>query len=177
MLPILNDINLMAKSLNEDEVTSYVNKMTKHLLSSDNTPDIIGLGAGRMGYALRSFIMRLSHMGFNASMIGDTNVPRVKDSTLLIVNSSSGQTPSILQYTQQAAYENGNIFLTSCAPESSIAKYSECMIKIPTIESNQLMKSPYEQFSMLIYDYIVIKLMTSLDLDPEEVSKNHSILE
>lgn len=116
-------------------------------------------------------------MGFQASMIGDTNVPRVTKSSIVIVNSSSGETPSILQYTQQAIEEGGQIFLTCCNKNSSIAKYSTSLITIPSIKSKQLMKSPYEQFSMLLYDYLVIKLMDILNLDSDVVSHNHSILE
>ena len=116
-------------------------------------------------------------MGFNASMIGDTNVPRVRKDTILFVNSSSGETPSILLYSKQAVNENGKIFLTSCNAESSIANYAHSIIKIPVIKSQQLMKSPYEQFSMLLYDYIIMKLVDSLGLELDKISNNHSILE
>ena len=38
------------------------------MLSATNK-SIFGLGAGRMGYSLRAFIMRLSHLGYNAYML------------------------------------------------------------------------------------------------------------
>lgn len=167
----------MAESIDETEIDTYVNNLTSLLKNNHLKSDIIGLGAGRMGYALRAFIMRLCHMGFNASMIGDTNVPRVRKNTIILINSSSGETPSIIQYAKQAKYEKGKIFLTSCSTNSTIGLLSDFIIKLPTIQSQQLMKSPYEQFSMLLYDYVVIKLMKSLDLDPDKVSYNHSILE
>tara|TARA_B100001057_G_scaffold464170_2_gene519072 strand:- start:237 stop:740 length:504 start_codon:yes stop_codon:yes gene_type:complete len=167
----------MAEHLDETEIDIYVDNLTILLKNNDGKPDLIGLGAGRMGYALRAFIMRLCHMGFNASMIGDTNVPRAVENTVILVNSSSGETPSIIQYTQQAKSKKSKIFLTSCSSDSTIGLLSDFSINIPTIQSHQLMKSPYEQFSMLLYDYIVIKLMDSLDLDSSKVSFNHSILE
>lgn len=175
MKPILNEINLMFDSLAENEVESYLESLTEKL--SSPSINIIGLGAGRMGYSLRAFIMRLNHMGFNASMIGDTNVPRVKENSILFVNSSSGETPSILLFVEQAVKEKGEIFLTTCNKESSIGKHANCIIQIPTIESEQLMKSPYEQFSMLLYDYIIFRLVETLGLDKERISSNHSILE
>lgn len=177
MNTIIDEMNNMFMTLDESEVDSYVTKISKHINDYGKDFNFIGLGAGRMGYSLRSFIMRLSHMGFQASMIGDTNVPRVTKSSIVIVNSSSGETPSILQYTQQAIEEGGQIFLTCCNKNSSIAKYSTSLITIPSIKSKQLMKSPYEQFSMLLYDYLVIKLMDVLNLDANAVSHNHSILE
>ena len=174
---ILTDMKEMFESLIEDEVNEFIIEFNNHIQNHGKNFNIIGLGAGRMGYALRSFIMRLTHMDFNATMIGDTSVPRVNESSLIIVNSSSGETPSILQYTQQASNEGGKIFLTCCDKNSSIAKYSHHLIQVPIIDSIQLMKSPYEQFTMLLYDYIVIKLMEHLSLDDKKVSNNHSILE
>lgn len=176
MQPIIKEINHMSNLINEAQIENYVKSLSL-LISSKKDIDIIGLAAGRMGYALRAFIMRLCHMGFNAYMIGDTNVPRVNERSIILINSSSGETPSIIQYAQQAKSEKGKIFLTSCATDSTIGLLSDYSIKLPIIESKQLMKSPYEQFSMLLYDYIVIKLMSSLNLDPDKVSHNHSILE
>ena len=172
---ILDEINMMLDSLVKNDVESYIEVLTKKLSSS--SVDIIGLAAGRMGYSLRAFIMRLNHMGFNASMIGDTNVPRVKQDSILFINSSSGETPSILLFAEQAIKEKGEIFLTTCSKESSIGKLSNNIIRIPTIESVQLMKSPYEQFSMLLYDYIIYRLVETLGLDKKKISSNHSILE
>ena len=108
---ILDEIDMMHDSLVKNDVESYIELLTEKLSSSSG--DIIGLAAGRMGYALRAFIMRLNHMGFNASMIGDTNVPRVKQDSILFINSSSGETPSILLFAEQAKNEKGEMFITS----------------------------------------------------------------
>ena len=175
MKPILDEMNMMVDSLVEIEVESYIDLLTERLSSQPR--DIIGLAAGRMGYSLRAFIMRLNHLGFNASMIGDTNVPRVRQNSILFINSSSGETPSILLFAEQAKKEQGEIFLTTCNKDSSIGKHANSIIQIPIIESVQLMKSPYEQFSMLLYDYIIFRLVETLGLDEEKVSSNHSILE
>jgi 6-phospho-3-hexuloisomerase len=175
---ILDEMNSMADSLNEDHINLYIEKLTELILSANkNNLNFIGLGAGRMGYSLRAFIMRLSHMGYSASFIGDTNVPRVTSNTILFVNSSSGETPSIALYVKQAKEAQGHIFTTTCNMKSTISLNSNYIIQLPTIESDQLMKSAYEQFTMLLYDYIVSRLMLSLKLDPNFVTKNHSILE
>ena len=107
MKPILDEINRMLDSLVENDVESYIELLTDKLSSS--SADIIGLAAGRMGYSLRGFIMRLNHMGFNASMIGDTNVPRVRQNSILFINSfreinnSSVLTPNFFAYTGSIA--------------------------------------------------------------------------
>ena len=79
---IIDEMNDMFLTLDEAEVNAYVIRIRNHINDYGNDFNFIGLGAGRMGYSLRSFIMRLSHMGFQASMIGDTNVPRVTKSSI-----------------------------------------------------------------------------------------------
>lgn len=178
MQEILREMQEMTEQLNGKEINTYIDNLSQ-LLSSKNPSqiEIIGLGAGRMGFSLRSFIMRLGHMGFNASMIGDSKVPRVTKNSIIFVNSCSGETPTILLYTQQASALSPTIFLTTCNVESPIGLASDFCITMPKISSIQLMKSPYEQFSLLLYDYIIIRLMVNLNLDPLKVSANHSILE
>ncbi len=175
---ILDEMNGMANSLNDQHINQYIEKLSDLMLQGDSRKlKFIGLGAGRMGYSLKAFIMRLSHMGYNATFIGDTNVPRVTSNTVVFVNSSSGETPSIALYVKQAKEAQGHIFTTTCNMKSIISMYSDCIIELPKIKSEQLMKSAYEQFTMLLYDYIVIQLMSSLDLDSTFVTNNHSILE
>src|SRR5512137_2637182 len=88
---ILDELRSFENVFDNDDYRSVVTTVSSFFEGGK----IIGLGAGRMGYSLRAFIMRLSHIGFNASMIGDTNVPRCDENTLCIVNSSSGNTDSI----------------------------------------------------------------------------------
>ena len=51
---ILDEIDMMHDSLVKNDVESYIELLTEKLSSSSG--DIIGLAAGRMGYALRAFI-------------------------------------------------------------------------------------------------------------------------
>ena len=167
-------MNRMGDALDTDEVKTYVDSFAYRLRSN---PAIVGLAAGRMGYALRAFIMRLNHMGFRASMIGDTNVPLITTNDIVLVNSSSGETPSILLYVKQARDAGSRVYTTTCNPMSSIGRISHEIISLPKINSVQLMKSAYEQFSMLLYDHLVMDLSAKLNLDPEFTTHNHSILE
>ena len=68
-------------------------------------------------------------MGFNASMIGDTNVPKVRNDTVMIVNSSSGETPSILNYAIQSSSETNKIYSTTCNNKSPIALLSKKLLQ------------------------------------------------
>ncbi len=138
---------------------------------------IIGLGAGRMGYSLQSFIMRLSHLGFNAFMLGDTTLPRVKDGDLIIVNSSSGNTPSIVLYAKQAREAGAVIILLTASKNSQLSIIADCTIRYSVPHNNQIMKTIYEQFSFLFFDYIIHRLVDDNKMDTKVIELNHSILE
>ena len=48
---------------------------------------------------------------------------------------------------------------------------------MPKIDSHQLMKSIYEQYTMLLLDYVAEEVVSQLDLNRDEITHNHSILE
>ena len=60
---IFKELKELAASLEEREIKQFINEIIKCKGS------IIGIGAGRMGYALQAFVMRLSHLGYNSYMI------------------------------------------------------------------------------------------------------------
>jgi 6-phospho-3-hexuloisomerase len=141
---------------------------------------IVGLGAGRMGYSLRAFIMRLNHMGYNASMIGDTNVPRVTDKSLVIINTSSGETPSMILYAKQAIDEGATVVVLTTNRKSSLAILANYVfIYAPKDEfkSKQIMKTAYEQFSYILLDAFAADIVEINGVSKAYMEHNHSILE
>lgn len=136
---------------------------------------IIGLGAGRMGYSLRAFIMRLGHMGFNATMIGDTNVPSADENTLVIVNSSSGETPSIILLAKKAK-QNGAFILTfTIHTGSTLGSMADMTMAYGAVMTAQPMKTFYEQYTYIMFDCICQDLMSILDISEEDLT--HTNLE
>lgn len=144
---------------------------------NDCKGNIIGLGAGRMGYSLKAFIMRLSHLGFSAYMIGDTTLPRIREDDLVIVNSSSGETSTIVLLSQIAKDSGAKLVLLSSNKGSTIAKLADFNLIYSTIESGQLMKTAYEQFSFLFLDQCAYRLSKRVHLGIDEIEMNHSVLE
>ena len=168
---IFNELNELESSIDYSTVDQFVNALI------NCKGKIVGLGAGRMGYSLRSFIMRLSHLGFPAYMIGDTSVPRTGPDDLIIVNSSSGSTKSIITLVQTAKDYNSKIMLLCSDRHSCLAKLSDYCIFYKPLESSQIMKTAYEQFSLLLLDHIAKEILENSNLKLEEVENNHSILE
>ena len=155
-------------------IEEYVTALEKAL---HQNKDIIGIGAGRMGYSLRAHIMRLSHIGYNAYFIGDTTLPRIDSNSVVVINSSSGETPTNILYAKQASAAGSYIITITCNRDSTIAKLSDLVVEIPNLESHQLMKTIYEQYSYILFDYVTESVVTNLDLNRDNITHNHSILE
>tara|TARA_B110000238_G_C16126489_1_gene439429 strand:+ start:76 stop:594 length:519 start_codon:yes stop_codon:yes gene_type:complete len=155
-------------------IEEYVTSLEKAL---HHNKDIIGIGAGRMGYSLRSHIMRLSHIGYNAYFIGDTTLPRIDSNSVVIINSSSGETPTNILYARQASAAGSYIITVTSDKNSTIAKLSDLVVETPTLESHQLMKTIYEQYSYILFDYVTESVVANLELDRDIITHNHSILE
>jgi 6-phospho-3-hexuloisomerase len=138
---------------------------------------IVGLGAGRMGYSLQAFMMRLSHLGYASYMIGDTTLPRIGRNDLVIVNSSSGETPSVMLLANIARDHGAKIIGITSGKKSTLSKICDLNIFYDEINSDQLMKTIYEQFTYLFFDMCAGELSKSSKLSIFEIEKNHSILE
>lgn len=148
-----------------------------NLLANGSFDKIVGIGAGRMGYSLRAFIMRMSHIGFETYFIGDTSLPRINKKTLVIINSSSGETPTNILYARQAKEAGSYILTFTCNKESTIGQLSDMVFNIPVIETTQLMKSVFEQYTYLIFDTIADEYVECKRLNISAITQNHSILE
>lgn len=172
MKEIFEELAVLGENISEKEISDVVN-----LLLDSRSSLIIGLGAGRMGYSLQAFMMRLSHLGFNSYMIGDSSLPRVDSESIILVNTSSGETPSMLLLAKQAKEAGSTIVTFTTNKDSSIGIISDKLVEVKKIKSNQLMKTIYEQFSFLLFDYISNKIFNEGGFDKEKVEKNHSILE
>ena len=60
------------------------------LFDRSDSKKFVGFAAGRMGFSLKAFMMRLNHLGYESYMIGDTNFPRLDSSSVVFISSSSG---------------------------------------------------------------------------------------
>ena len=128
-----------------------------------------------MGYSIKSFTMRLTHMGFDASHYGDTGVPFTSKDDLVIFASSSGETLTNVCLAEIAKKYECKILLVSFNPESSIGKLADYTVKLNNIKSKQLMKSAPEHATYMLYDMITLKLSEGMDI--KQIENNHSILE
>jgi 6-phospho-3-hexuloisomerase len=168
----INEIEELCIGVKPTELQQVVD-----LICSGKFDNIVGFGAGRMGFSLRAFIMRLSHIGFETYMIGDTNFPKIGQRTLVLVNSSSGETPTSILYAQQAQREGGCVVGITQNSESTLSELSDHIIQYPSIFSKQIMKTLPEQFTFILFDILSEAIIRDLGKSREFISSNHSISE
>ena len=69
---VLAELNEQLSSFDERIVDQFVEE-----LANKRSANICAYGAGRMGYGLRAFIMRLIHLGYRAYWYTDTTIPHM----------------------------------------------------------------------------------------------------
>jgi len=172
MNEVFEELKEMWEGTDKKAVSEFVD-----LVCASREKVLIGLGAGRMGYAVQSFIMRMSHLGHSSYMIGDTTLPRVDKDSIVVVNTSSGETPSIRLYVEQCRKAGCHIVVVTARVNSSMADMADLVIAIPSINSKQIMKTVFEQYSFILFDHIAARVFVQSNLDRDWVEQNHSILE
>lgn len=144
------------------------------ILSANN---IVVIGAGRMGLMCKAFAMRLNHLGLKGYFLGDSNVPRIGMGDLLIVASSSGETQTIYDLVYIARKTGTAILLITTKPHSRMGRLADSLVEMPTIESNQPMKTEAEHWLMEYFDNLVLELMEKLGETSESMWERHTNLE
>ena len=176
---ILNEIN----SVLEASDYSQVEKFCDSILSASR---IILFGAGRVGFVMKSFSMRLNHLGLNSYFLNDSNIPKTGPSDLLIVGSGSGNTPSVSNIVLLAKQNKLTVICITSNPESIIAKNSSAMVVLncPTKESTDLqrlsaqpMTTIFEQSLFLTLDGLTLVLMNRINETHYTMLERHNNLE
>jgi 6-phospho-3-hexuloisomerase len=176
---IINEIITVVKLIDDSECDLLINHITK-------ANKIIVTGAGRVGYAIRGFGMRLGHLGLNAFTIGDSTVPSIGEGDLLIVSSGSGETQTIFDLVSIASKNKATIAVITGNPDSRIGKLADCIVKITApsktkaVEgfiSMQPMTTLNEQSLNIFFDAMVLKLMDRMNETHDTMWARHSNLE
>ncbi|MFS0654786.1 6-phospho-3-hexuloisomerase [Bacillus sp. 179-C3.3 HS] len=143
-------------------------------------------GAGRSGLMGKSFAMRLTHIGIDAYVIGETNTPSFTEQDLLIVGSGSGKTETLHVLTKKARAIGGTIAALTLSLESPIADLSDIVILLSgapkdqnegSHQTIQPMGSLFEQSLLLMYDATILRLMEVKEMDTHMMYGHHANLE
>lgn len=141
-------------------------------------------GMGRMKCAVRAFVMRLMHMGFNAHVVFDTTCPNIGPGDLLIVNCAC----TTIGYAVMglAKKRGAKIVAITANPKSKAADLCEFTVNLRgqvhggrdyEIPSVQPMAALFEQTIFVLEDIIIQLLMKKLNITAEQMAKRHTNLD
>lgn len=179
------EISEVIDSIDNTSVEAFINIITK-----PNTR-VIGYSAGRMGFGLKAFLMRLNHLGIPAYWLGDNYVPPMHENDVFICCSNSGETKSVVSYANIfKSKSNGTVVSFVGDSDSTIAKLSDLSITFRTcngglnssdnqskIVSIQPMTSLTEQSMFVIFDIIAVMIINKLQINLSDTKQFHSNIE
>lgn len=150
-------------------------------------PRIFGFGAGRSGFILRTFCMRLMHLGLTIYYVGETITPRIQPQDLLLVISGSGETSQTVELVRQARARGARTVALTAHPQSAIGRQADLTILVPgttklsrpeELESLQCPGSLFEQVAFLFLESIILMLYQQrLGRNREKILARHTDLE
>lgn len=178
---ILSEIEEALSSVSQKDIMKLIDAIIK-------ANKIYVIGAGRMGIMVSAFCMRLYQLGFNTFIVGTVTCPPISSEDLLLIGSSSGETPSLSVIVEECKKYGAEIFTITANPDSTIGKLSDnyLYLKGPSsvedskknmIFSKQPMKALFEQSLFILLDSIILQLMKVTDQTADDMAKRHTNLE
>lgn len=176
---ILLEITSVLGQVQEGHVQNFIDEIF-------SAKTIVVHGAGRVGYAVRGFGMRLGHLGFHAYTLGDSVVPPIKEGDLLIIASGSGETQTVYDIASIGKKNNAKIAVITGNSRSRIGQLADCIIemrapskknKVQGMRSIQPMSTLNEQCLQLLFDAVVLDIMERTGETDNTLWLRHSNLE
>jgi len=141
-------------------------------------------GMGRMKCAVRAFVMRLMHMGFDAHVVYDTTCPAIGPGDLLIVNGAcTGVSYLVMGFAKKLG---ARVAAITAHPESRHGKLCDLTVRLRgqvhpgrkgEFPSIQPMAALFEQTVFVLEDIIIQLLMEKTGITAEQMAKRHTNLD
>lgn len=175
---IINEINKIFEELDNSNINDFIKEINKG-------KRIFVAGLGRSGFMIKSFAMRLMHLGFEVYVVGETITPSVEKGDLLIIGSGSGGTSSLVSMSREAKKNGAKIALVTTKINSSIGEVSDICIYLKAQSKGdtkdditiQPMGSLFEQCLLIFFDALILNLMDINNKSKDKMIRKHANLE
>jgi len=142
-------------------------------------------GVGREGLVLKGFAMRLYHLGFRSSVVGDMTAFPVGQNDLLVISAGPGHFSTIDALRKTAQKAGAKVFCFTAQEDSEVALQSDGRLVIPAQtaadqdqgKSTIPMGSLYELALFSFLELIVAKLFVQTSTAVQEAYGRHTNLE
>lgn len=144
-------------------------------------------GCGREALQINGFAMRLFHLGLPVSVVGDMTMPPLGQGDVFLASSGPGETGTVLTLMKVAQAAGAKNLLVTAQPGASAAALADFTLTIPaqTMADDQgarktsvlPMGSVFEGALFLLFEVMVLRLKTTLDISAEAMRARHTNME
>jgi 6-phospho-3-hexuloisomerase len=144
-------------------------------------------GLGREGLALRSFAMRLMHIGFNVAMVGDVTAPPVGAGDLFLLSCGPGRLATSEALAALARRDGAQVAVITAQPAAPLPRQADLVLTLPAQTmaddrggaggSRQAMGSAFEQAMWILFDALVPRLQEARGQSLDDLRRRHQNLE
>lgn len=173
---IVNEISATTASLSEVKANKIINMLL-------NAKRIFLSGEGRSGLMVAAFANRLTQLGLDTHISSEVTAPAISDGDLLIFNSASGTSVLLNSQAATAQQIGAQVLTFTTNVHSPLIQKSDVVISIDAQSKDsyngsiQPMGSLFEQYSFLIFDSIVLRMLNKNHLSTKKMRQMHSNLE
>jgi 6-phospho-3-hexuloisomerase len=174
-----DEIAAVLDGVNEDQI----GRVRSALLASRN---ILTHGLGREGLVMRSFAMRLMHLGLPVSVVGDMTAGPSGPGTLFVCSAGPGAFTTIGALMEIARSASASVALFTAHPVEMLAQKADFVVEVPAqtmtgsqqgATSQQIMGSIYEQALWVLLDCLIWQLAQELGLGSQQMAARHTNME
>lgn len=143
-------------------------------------------GAGRDGLQIRGFAMRLFHLGRSVSVVGDMTMPPLGAGDLFLVTTGPGELPTAAALAGAARSAGAKVVVVTAQPGATVPRMGDEILLVPAqtmADDRQAsakllpMGSLYEGALFILFEVMVLKLMSTLGISAEAMRANHTNVE
>ena len=148
---------------------------------------IVVFGGGRERLQIMGFAMRLYHMGLAVAVEGDMTTPPVGKGDLFIVTCGPGEISTALALMGVARAAGSKILFITAQPKGRGAALADFVLHLPaqTMADDQgdkrtsvlPMGSLFEGALFVLFEIMVLKLISTMQVKPDAMRANHTNLE
>ena len=176
----LSELGVVFDRLNDSDVDKACDMIAK-------ARKIVVFGGGRERLQIMGFAMRLYHMGLAVAVEGDMTTPPVGKGDLFLVTCGPGEISTALALMGVAKAAGAKILFITAQPKGRGAAFADFVLHLPaqTMADDQgekrssvlPMGSLFEGALFVLFEVMVLKLITAMKIKPDVMRANHTNLE
>lgn len=147
---------------------------------------IVVFGGGREGLQIRGLAMRLFHLGRSVAVVGDMTTPAIGPGDLFVVTAGPGEISTALALIGVAKQAGAGVLVITAQPDGRVPRLADFVLTVPAQtmandQGNNLsvlpMGSLYEGAIYLLFEIMILKLKSRLNVSAEAMRANHTNME